>query len=169
MCSGPAGFTDEATLQGLQMLAYGLDNLPIEQVYDLKLQHDSSSPAYVAPPEDIAAFLRKRFTGNVPVSLAEVTRRLIDTQDQTDQLAKSGVRAQVLYGEGDDGWPIPVQRAMAEAPGRGASGHSRGRPLPCDRTAGATGPPPGQVLPRPRRVHGLTSRLSALVSPRRRA
>ena len=105
------------TLQGLQMLAYGLDNLPIEQVYDLKLQHDSSGPAYVAPPEEIAAFLRKRFTGNVPVSLAEITRRLMDTQDKTDQLAKSGVRAQVLYGEGDDGWPLPVQRAMAETLG----------------------------------------------------
>ena len=67
MCSGPAAFTDEVTLQGLQMLAYGLDNLPIEQVYDLKLQHDSKGPAYIAPPEEIAAFLRKRFTGNVPV------------------------------------------------------------------------------------------------------
>jgi pimeloyl-ACP methyl ester carboxylesterase len=117
LCSGPAAFTDEVTLQGLQMLAYGLDNLPIEQVYDLKLQHESTGPRYVAPPEEIAAFLRKRFIGNVPVSLAEITRRLMDAQDKTDQLAKSGVRAQVLYGEGDDGWPIEVQRAMAEALG----------------------------------------------------
>lgn len=117
LCSGPAAFTDEAKVQGLQMLAYGLDNLPIEQVYDLKLQHDSLAAGYVAPPEEIAAFLRKRFTGNVPVSLAEITRRLMDAQDKTDQLAKSGVRAQVLYGEGDDGWPLPVQRAMAEGLG----------------------------------------------------
>ncbi len=41
LCSGPAAFTDPETLQGLQMLAFGLDNLPIEQVYDLKLEHDS--------------------------------------------------------------------------------------------------------------------------------
>ncbi|WP_433161144.1 alpha/beta fold hydrolase [Kribbella sp. CA-247076] len=113
MCSGPAAFTDEVKVQGLQMLAYGLDNLPIEQVYDLKLQHDTTGPAYIAPPEEIAAFLRKRFTGNVPVSLAEITRRLVDAQDKTDQLAKTGVRAQVLYGEGDDGWPIESQRQMA--------------------------------------------------------
>ncbi|WP_344193229.1 alpha/beta hydrolase [Kribbella karoonensis] len=117
LCSGPGAFTDEATLQSLQMLAYGLDNLPIEQVYDLKLDHDSKAPGYVAPPEDVAAFLRKRFTSNVPLSLAEITRRLTDAEDKTDQLAKTSVRKQVLYGATDDGWPIPAQQAMAAALG----------------------------------------------------
>ena len=114
LCSGPAAFTDEATLQSLQMLAFGLANLPIERVYDLKLEHDRKVPGYVVPADDIVAFLRKRFTGNVPTSLAEITRRLTDAEDKTDQLAKSGVRTQVLHGETDDGWPIPVQEAMAE-------------------------------------------------------
>ena len=114
LCSGPGAFSDEATRQGLQMLAFGVDNLPIEQVYDLKLSHDVKSPAYVAPPADIADFLRKRFTQNVPVSLAEITRRLLDADDRTEKLAASGVRAQVLYGESDDGWPRPVQDRMAE-------------------------------------------------------
>ncbi|RZU18676.1 pimeloyl-ACP methyl ester carboxylesterase [Kribbella rubisoli] len=113
MCSGPGAFTDQQTLQSLQMLAFGLENLPIEQVYDLKLGHDRQNPGYVAPPEDIAAFLRTRFTSNVPISLAEITRRLTDAEVKTDQLAKSGVRTQVLHGETDDGWPIPVQEAMA--------------------------------------------------------
>ncbi|NIK57279.1 alpha/beta fold hydrolase [Kribbella shirazensis] len=117
LCSGPAAFTDEATLQSLQMLAFGLENLPIGQVYDLKLEHDRQAPGYVAPAEDVAAFLRKRFTSNVPISLAEITRRLTDVEDKTDQLAKSGVRAQVLYGAADDGWPIPIQQAMAAALG----------------------------------------------------
>jgi pimeloyl-ACP methyl ester carboxylesterase len=99
------------------MLAFGLENLPIEQVYDLKLDHDRKAPGYVAPPDDIAAFLRKRFTSNVPTSLAEITRRLTDAEDRTEQLAKSGVRAQVLYGEADDGWPIRVQQEMAAALG----------------------------------------------------
>jgi pimeloyl-ACP methyl ester carboxylesterase len=117
LCSGPGAFTDEATLQSLQMLAFGLENLPIEQVYDLKLDHDRKAPGYVAPPDDIAEFLRKRFTSNVPTSLAEITRRLTDAEDKTEQLAKSGVRAQVLYGEADDGWPIPVQQQMAAALG----------------------------------------------------
>jgi pimeloyl-ACP methyl ester carboxylesterase len=117
MCSGPGGFSDEVKRQALQMLAFGLDNLPIEQVYDLKLDHDSKEPRYVAPAEDIAVFLRKRFTGNVPASLAAITRRLIDADDRTDQLAKSGVRAQVVYGESDDGWPLPIQDAMADTLG----------------------------------------------------
>lgn len=117
MCSGPAGFTDEAKRQSLEMLAFGLDNLPIEQVYDLKLDHDSKEPGYAAPPTDIAAFLRKRFTGNVPASLAAITRRLTDAEDRTEKLAKSGVRTQVLYGETDDGWPIPDQDTMADTLG----------------------------------------------------
>jgi pimeloyl-ACP methyl ester carboxylesterase len=117
LCSGPAGFVDEVKRQGLQMLAYGLDNLPIEQVYDLKLDHDSKEPGYVAPAEDVSAFLRKRFTGNSPLGLAEVTRRLLDAEDRTEELNKSGVRVQVAHGETDDGWPIPVQEAMAEALG----------------------------------------------------
>ncbi|NUR97960.1 MAG: alpha/beta hydrolase [Kribbellaceae bacterium] len=129
LCSGPAAFTDEATLQSLQMLAFGLENLPIEQVYDLKLDHDSKTPGYVAPPADVAAFLRKRFTSNVPTSLAEITRRLTDAEDKTELLAKSGVRAQVLYGETDDGWPIAAQHAMAAVLGVDAevipdAGHS---------------------------------------------
>ncbi|WP_427889768.1 alpha/beta fold hydrolase [Kribbella sp. GL6] len=117
LCSGPGAFTDEATLQSLQMLAYGLENLPIEQVYDLKLDHDSQAPGYVAPPEDVAAFLRKRFTSNVPTSLAEITRRLTDAEDKTELLAKTTVRKQVLHGATDDGWPIPAQQAMAAALG----------------------------------------------------
>jgi pimeloyl-ACP methyl ester carboxylesterase len=114
LCSGPGAFTDEATVQSLQMLAFGLENMPIEQVYDLKLQHDRQEPGYVLPPDDIVGFLRKRFTANVPTSLAQITRRLTDAEDKTDQLAKAGVRTQVLYGEADDAWPIPVQRDMAE-------------------------------------------------------
>jgi len=114
LCSGPGAFSEEPTLQGLQMLAFGLDNLPIEQVYDLKLEHDSKELRYVAPAEDVAAFLRKRFTGNSPAGLAAFTRHLIDSDDRTDKLAASGVRAQVLYGESDDGWPLRVQDEMAE-------------------------------------------------------
>ncbi|MFC9690467.1 alpha/beta fold hydrolase [Kribbella sp. NPDC056951] len=114
LCTGPSGFTDEQTLQGLQMLAFGLDNLPIEQVYDLKLEHDAKNPGYVEPPEEIAAFLRKRFISNSPVGLAAVTRHLTDAVDKTDRLAKAGVRTQLVYGETDDGWPLPIQNEVAE-------------------------------------------------------
>ena len=163
LCSGPAAFTDEETLQGLQMLAFGLDNLPIEQVYDLKLQHDTKNPGYVAPPEDIAAFLRKRFTSNVPVSLAEITRRLMDAEDKTDRLAKSGVRTQVLYGASDDGWPITIAARDGRDAGRGAAGRPRRRPLTSHRPARGHRPPPGRLLPRPRQLH---HRLSASVGQR---
>lgn len=117
MCSGPAGFADESVRQRLGILAYGLDNLPIGQVFDLKLQHDRGQPGYVEPPEDIAAFLRKRFTSNVPVSLAAITRHLIEAPSRLAELRGAGVRLQVLYGEIDDGWPSGVQEEMAAALG----------------------------------------------------
>jgi len=114
LCTGPAAFTDEEAVQGLQMLAYGLDNLPIEQVYDLKLEHDVKNPRYVEPPEAISAFLRKRFTSNTPASLAAITRHLTTAVDKTDRLAKAGVRTQLVYGETDDGWPLAIQNDVAE-------------------------------------------------------
>ena len=117
LCSGPAAFSDQVKRQGLEMLAFGLDNLPIEQVYDLKLQHERGGVGYLQPPDEIAAFLRRRFTTNAPVSLASITRRLLDSEDRTEDLARSGVRAQVVYGETDDGWPTPIQDAMADALG----------------------------------------------------
>ncbi len=117
MCSGPGAFSDEAKRQGLEMLAFGLDNLPIEQVYDLKLEHDSKEPRYVAPAEDIAAFLRKRFTGNVPVEPGR-DHPAADGRRRPDRAAgQVRVRAQVVYGETDDGWPLPIQDAMADTLG----------------------------------------------------
>jgi pimeloyl-ACP methyl ester carboxylesterase len=113
LCSGPASFTDGLKRKSLELLAYGLDNLPIEQVYQLKLDHDRKAPGYVAPADDVADFLLRRFTTNSPVGLAAFSRHLVTAEDRTALLAGSGVRAQVLSGEADDGWPAEVQQAMA--------------------------------------------------------
>jgi pimeloyl-ACP methyl ester carboxylesterase len=117
LCSGPAAFTDQTIRQSLELLAYGLDNLPIGQVYELKLDHDRKARGYVTPPDEIAAFLRRRFTTNSPAGLAAFSRHLVTAEDRTALLAGTGVRAQVLYGETDDGWPTDVQLRMAEALG----------------------------------------------------
>jgi pimeloyl-ACP methyl ester carboxylesterase len=113
MCSGPRGFTDEQARSQLELLAYGLENLPIEQVYELKLQHDRIQPDWVEPPADVAAFVRTRFTTNNPIGLAQFSRRLVDAEDRLDKVERSGVRIQVLYGETDDGWAAEVQDDMA--------------------------------------------------------
>jgi pimeloyl-ACP methyl ester carboxylesterase len=114
VCSGPSGFTDQNVRSQLELLAYGLENLPIEQVYDLKLEHDRKQPDWVEPPVDVAAFMRTKFTSNSPVGLASLTRRLVDAPDRVDQVAKSGVRAQVLSGATDDAWPLDAQQDLAE-------------------------------------------------------
>ena len=113
LCSGPRGFTDTETRNRLELLAYGLENLPIEQVYELKLQHDSSQPGWVAPAADVKEFLRTRFIANNPTGLAQFSRRLVDAEDRIDKVERSGVRAQVLYGDADDGWTPAVQDDMA--------------------------------------------------------
>ena len=129
LCSGPAAFTDEAKRQQLGLLVFGLENLPIEQVYDLKLEHERKEPDWTEPAPDIAAFMRTKFTSNNPVGLASMTRRLLDAEDRVDKVAQSGVRAQVLYGMDDDAWPLPAQDDMAERFGTRAqvipdAGHS---------------------------------------------
>jgi len=129
VCSGPSGFTDQNVRSQLELLAYGLENLPIEQVYDLKLEHDRKQPDWVEPPGDVAAFMRTKFTSNSPVGLASLTRRLVDAPDRVDQVAKAGVRAQVLHGATDDAWPLEAQEEMAERLGTRAqvvpgAGHS---------------------------------------------
>jgi pimeloyl-ACP methyl ester carboxylesterase len=129
LCSGPAGFSDEEARQRLGLLVFGLENLPIEQVYDLKLEHDRKQPRWTEPADDIAAFMRTKFTSNSPAGLAAFTRHLIEAEDRVDKVAKSGVRAQVLYGAEDDGWPLEAQDDMAERLGTRAqviadAGHS---------------------------------------------
>ena len=113
LCSGPRGFTAEETRNQLELLAFGLENLPIEQVYELKLQHDSSRPDWVEPPADVKQFLRTRFVTNSPTGLAQFSRRLVDAEDRLDKVERSGVRIQVLYGDADDGWTPAVQDDMA--------------------------------------------------------
>lgn len=113
LCSGPRGFTAEDTRNQLELLAFGLENLPIEQVYELKLQHDSSQPDWVEPAADVKDFLRTRFVANNPTGLAQFSRRLVDAEDRIDKVERSGVRMQVVYGDADDGWTPALQDDMA--------------------------------------------------------
>lgn len=113
LCSGPRGMTDEQKRSQLELLAFGLENLPIEQVYELKLQHDTSQPDWVEPAADVKEFLRERFVANNPTGLAQFSRRLVDAEDRLDKVERSGVRSQVLYGDTDDGWTPAIQDDMA--------------------------------------------------------
>lgn len=129
MCSGPSALGDEEQRRQLELLVLGLEHLPIEQVYDLKLEHERKAPSWVEPPPDIAAFMRAKFSANNPVGLASMTRRLLDADDRVEKVATSGVRAQVLYGATDDAWPLAVQDDLAARLGTHAqviadSGHS---------------------------------------------
>ena len=113
------------------MLVFGLDNLPIEQVYDLKLDHDRKDPAWTEPADDIAAFMRTKFISNHPVGLAAFTRRLLDAEDRIDEVA------------GDERPPPGAvrrarRRLAAADPGR--DGRSARDPRAGDRRTPATPP-----------------------------
>jgi pimeloyl-ACP methyl ester carboxylesterase len=71
-------------------------------------------PRYVAPPPELAEFLRRRFlSGNVAM-LAGMGVALRSEADRVDALAAVAIDVLVLFGAADDAWPPEVQARMAE-------------------------------------------------------
>lgn len=109
LCSGPGGHA-EAVL--LQQMIDGLAQLDITEVYRRKRQVELANGAVPLAP-DAEAFMEHRFVSGNPAALSAMSRLLIDTEDQIDALAATGVPARVVYGERDAAWPQTVQDAMA--------------------------------------------------------
>jgi pimeloyl-ACP methyl ester carboxylesterase len=69
-------------------------------------------------PEDIAAFLRRRWLANQPTALAVTGRQLLAEPDRCDDLARAArerpLPILVACGVDDDVWPPATQRSMAE-------------------------------------------------------
>lgn len=111
LCSGPAAIPGDRrellTLMAAVIAAQGLGaTWAAKQAYD-------RSVGVAELPQEVEAWLERRFHANHPVSLREITLRLVDETDRVDELARSGVPVLVAYGEADDGWPPAEQVAMA--------------------------------------------------------
>jgi pimeloyl-ACP methyl ester carboxylesterase len=111
LCSGPAALPAEIhPLLGAMIDA--IDSVGLAATWQAKRSYDKSNGAPPVPDE-IEEFLQRRFLANDPTSLQEITRHLTTAPDHVDDLARTRVPVQVVFGATDDGWPLDVQREMA--------------------------------------------------------
>lgn len=115
MCSGP-GAMPEHKHAGMNALIAALEALEIEQVWAAMTELERANGA-IAPPPDVDAFLKRRFTSNDPVALVAKGRELLGADDRVDDLKRACAAHQipvaVLLGENDDVWWPQIQRDTA--------------------------------------------------------
>jgi pimeloyl-ACP methyl ester carboxylesterase len=113
LSSGPAqlGGFRRATMDQLQpvLAASGLGG-----VYAAMQAAAAAEPGFVAPPDELAEFLERRFLGGSPEMLQGMGDALRHEPDRVAELAATGVPVLVLHGADDDAWEPAVQRQMAE-------------------------------------------------------
>ncbi|MGJ9411081.1 alpha/beta fold hydrolase [Aeromicrobium sp. CF4.19] len=109
LCTGP-GALGESADRPLGRMIEALDDLSLDEVHDLREQ---AMPPGQAPPAEIAAFLRHRFTSNAAASLRAMTRHLLDAPDRIDEVAATGLPVWMGRGVDDDAWPHEVQAESA--------------------------------------------------------
>lgn len=112
MSSGPAAISGvrRKRLEDLEpLLPFGLAG-----VYDAIEAALESEAGYVAPPPDLAEFLRRRFLSGSAVMLAGMGAALRSEPDRVEELAAVSIDILVLCGQADDAWPPEVQVRMAQ-------------------------------------------------------
>jgi len=111
--SGPARVGDQRRAL-LELLEPVLDASGVEGVYEATLQVDAAEPDYVPPPDEHAAFLRRRFLAGSAAMLRGMADALRHELDRVEELAATGVPALVMHGVDDVPWPVEQQRLMAQ-------------------------------------------------------
>lgn len=143
MCSGPAaiGGARRAVIDYLEPL---LASSGLAAVYAASVAISRAQPGYVEPPPAEARFLERRFLAGHPAMLAGMGTALRAEPDRVGELAATGVRTLVIYGERDDAWPPAVQDEMAARLGARVAvvpdaGHSPAIENPAATLAALTG------------------------------
>ena len=106
LCTGPGALGETPGRPPLTPLVEALGVMTLAEIR-------AALPSDPTLPPDIAEFLDKRFTSNVPASLKAITQLLIDAPDIIDEVAATGLPFWVGRGADDDAWPHDVQAAMA--------------------------------------------------------
>lgn len=104
--TGP-GALGEAPHRPLSQIVQAIGTVPLVQLHAMR--EDG-----VSRPDDIAAFLLRRFTSNGEASLKAMTQHLIDAPDIIDAVRATAVPCWVGRGADDDAWPHEQQSQMAE-------------------------------------------------------
>jgi pimeloyl-ACP methyl ester carboxylesterase len=115
LCTGPGALPEERW-EGLPGLVAALDEHDLATIWRIMREMEQAEDV-VPPPPAVAAFLEDRWHANHPVQLRQVAQHLMGAADRTDLLAPvvaAGLSTVVMWGENDDAWPVPMQKAMAD-------------------------------------------------------
>lgn len=112
LSSGPAALTGPR-VQALPFLRPLLESGGIVALADALDAVTAQLPPELQRPPEEAAFLRTRFLRNHPTGLLAMADALVTEPDRVADLAATGVRTQVVYGEDDDAWAPDLQAEMA--------------------------------------------------------
>lgn len=110
--SGPAAIPSPPA-DRLRALRPVLDSGGVAAVWSAAQALEAREPGYVAPPPEVAAFLRKRYLAMPMACLGGMARGLLEEPDRTGELAATGLPVLVAHGVTDDAWPPQVQHKMA--------------------------------------------------------
>ncbi|MFD0887486.1 alpha/beta fold hydrolase [Streptosporangium algeriense] len=110
MSTGPAAIVGPREQAGREMLSRAPE-AGLERMWDAYLEPEALSAGV---PDEIVAFLRKRFFANSPVGMSVMTEEILSARDRCDELDQVDVATLVLFGEHDDGWPPMAQSEMAD-------------------------------------------------------
>lgn len=110
--SGPAAIPPPSA-QRLVALRPLLESTGVAAVWAAVSALDAAEPGYVAPPPEVAEFLRHRYLAMPAACLGGMARGLLFEPDRVAELAALGVPVLVTHGATDDAWPPAVQCEMA--------------------------------------------------------
>ena len=111
--SGPAALPEGPRTEMMRYLQPILAGGGLPAVWEAMQAVDVRRRALPVTPAQ-QAFLRRRFLASSPVGLTAMGDALRAEPDRVEELAATGVRMLVAYGEDDDAWPPSLQLAMAE-------------------------------------------------------
>lgn len=111
--SGPAALDGQRAAL-IRLMRPLLDAGGVPAVWEASVALAAEDPRAAEVPRDVRDFLARRFLASPAAALQGMGEALLDEPDLVDELAATGLPMLVAHGEGDDAWPPPVQRHMAE-------------------------------------------------------
>ena len=138
LCSGPAAMDHGRGALLARLEPYAGDGMAA--VFAAMQEFQPPDPPL---PDDLAAFMRRRFLASTVAGFFGISAALGGEPDRIDALRDTGVPTLVCFGERDTGWPLAQQRDMAGRLGAqltvvAEAGHSPALDRPTQTTAALT-------------------------------
>jgi pimeloyl-ACP methyl ester carboxylesterase len=112
--SGPAALGGHRLELIQAMRPMLLDGGGVPEVWQVTAALNATSPATLAQPPEVRAFIERRFLASPAAALLGMGEALATAPDRVAELAAAGVPVLVACGENDDAWAPDQQKDMAE-------------------------------------------------------